>query len=342
MASHSRVALVLFALTVLSCQRDTLPSGPSFAKPGPPPPPPNPAIAFVEATDLKVMNADGSNQTLVLAAGESSYGPGWSPDGTQLVFGSSIQGPGVYVIDVNGTNLRKVVATITGGGATQPVWSPVPAPDGRFKIAYLDQAGPDDGTIEGDNHEVFLVNLDGTGRLNLTNTRELDERSPTWAPSAARLAAAPDKYTSQEPGVEGGIVVYDLGVGAGGTVTIVGQTNVTAVGPLSSAYSVFRPAWAKTHDKIAVVLFQTGSSLRDIWVIDLATPASPTNITQTASVSENSPSWSPDDSRIAYQRKNSKNRLSIFVMNADGSGPTEIGNPGAARAQSSPDWRRNP
>jgi Tol biopolymer transport system component len=125
-------------------------------------------------------------------------------------------------------------------------------------------------------------------------------------------------------------------------VTIVGQTNVTAVGPLSSAYSVFRPAWAKTHDKIAVVLFQTGSSLRDIWVIDLATPASPTNITQTASVSENSPSWSPDDSRIAYQRKNSKNRLSIFVMNADGSGPTEIGNPGAARAQSSPDWRRNP
>ena len=348
MTWHARVFLLLPLLAFLGCERNALApapeapgSGPLFAKTGPPPPPADPAIAFVQETDLKVMNADGSNQTLVLAGGESSYEPSWSPDGTQLVFGSNIQGSGVYVINVNGTNLRKVVATITGGGATNPVWSPVPAPDGRFKIAYTDLAGPPDGSLEGNNNDIFLVNLDGTGRVNLTNTRELHEGDPTWSRSATRLAARANRYSGNDRGTFVGVLVYDLGV-VGGSVTSTGQTNVTAAGPLSSAYLVFRPAWAKTQDKLAVVVFETGSSSRDIWVIDLAVPANPTNITHTPSVSENMPSWSPDDSRIAYQRKNSKNRLSIFVMNADGSGATEIGNPAAGAAQSTPDWRHNP
>lgn len=345
MGRLNRIVLGSALFVWLGCERDVVaprpdaPGGPAFAKPGPPPPPPNPAIAFVQNTALMVMNADGSNQTQVLDAGETSYDPSWSPDGTQLVFGSSIQGPGVYVVNRDGTGLRKVVATITGGGATNPVWSPVPAPDGRFKIAYLDQAGPDDGTIEGDNHEVWLVNLDGTGLVNLTNTREMDERSPTWAPSATRLAADVQKFTAAEPGVHIGVFVYDLGLAAG-SVAITGQTNVTAAGPLSTAYRVFRAAWAKTSDRIAVVVFETGSSLRDIWRIDLADPANPINITHTSAVSENMPSWSPDDSRIALQRRNSKNKLSIFVMNADGSGVTDIGKPAGQGVQSSPDWRR--
>ena len=341
MTRTTRAFLLLPVALFLGCQQDTLApktdspaSGPVFAKPGPTPPPADPAIAFVVGSDIWVMNADGSNQRLVVAGGDA---PNFSPDGAQLTFTSSIAGPGVYVINIDGTGLRKVVGTIAGGG---PAWSPVPAPDGQMKIAYTDLPGPPDGTLEGNNSDIFLVNLDGTGRVNLTNTRELTEGHPTWSPSATRLAAQPVRYSGTDVGVKVGILVYDLGV-VGGSVTITGQTNVTAAGPLSSAYTVFRPAWAKTQDKLAVVVFETGSSLRDIWVIDLAVPANPTNITRTPSVSENMPSWSPNDTRIAYQQLNSKNRPSIFTMNADGSGVTEIGNPSRGlTSQSQPDWRR--
>ena len=317
--------------------------GKGGGKPGGEQPPANPAIAFVQNTALTVMNADGSNQTVVLDAGESfpRYEPKWSPDGTQLVFESSIEGPGVYVIDVDGTNLRKVVATTAG---RRPVWSPVLAPDGRFKIAYVDLPRPPDGTVEGDNYDLFLVNIDGTGRINLTNTGELHESSPTWSPGAERLAADVQKYTSAEPGgLPVGLFLYDLGLTAQGEITISSQTDITGAGPLSTAYRVFRPAWSKTQDKIAVVVFETGESFRDIWAIDIGSPGNPTNVTQSPDVSENMPSWSPDDSQIVFQRTNSKKRASIFVMNADGSGATEIGKPKKGLAgQRSPDWRRNP
>ncbi len=235
---------------------------------------------------------------------------------------------------------KPVVATRSAGA---PVWSPVPAPDGEFKIAYLEPEDPDDETIEGDNNDLFLVNLDGTGVINLTNTREFHEGRPTWSPESRRLAARVQKFTSAEPGVQVGVFVYDLGLGGDGGVAVTGETNITAMGPLMTAYRVFRPDWAKTHDKIAVVVFETGQSFRDIWVIDLGNPGTPTNVTLSPDVSENMPTWSPDDLQIAFVRSNGKKAggVSIFTMNANGSEVTEIGNAKRRVLQRSPDWRRN-
>ena len=305
-------------------------------EPGPPLPPPDPAIAFAAEKNfsqfsLMVMNADGSNQTLVFAGPRSSGHPdaNWSPDGTQLVFASNIQGPGVYVINRDGTGLRKVVAT--NSVASGPAWSPVRLGDGQYKIAFTDApAGRQDS-------DLFVVNLDGLGLVNLTNTVGPMEFHPSWDRFATRLAAKvfPDLAASQP----GDVLVYQLGI-VGGQVKITSQTNLTASGPLQDA-DMHRPDWAKTQDKIAVAVLEPGGDFPDIWVFDLNNPSSPVNITNTPGINENMPSWSFDDSKIAFRRTDRK--PSIYTMNADGSGVTKIAIPPKSTfAFHSPDWRRNP
>src|SRR5579872_130922 len=49
--------------------------------------------------------------------------PSWSPDGTQLIFSSSMAGnPELYVTDVNGSKPKRL--TFSTGGSTSPSWNP--------------------------------------------------------------------------------------------------------------------------------------------------------------------------------------------------------------------------
>jgi len=63
---------------------------------------------------LMVMNADGSNQRVVLTETGVEYeNPDWSPDGKKLAFTrNSITGgeSGIYVIHVDGTSLKKIAS----------------------------------------------------------------------------------------------------------------------------------------------------------------------------------------------------------------------------------------
>lgn len=329
----------MFLVVLLGISAAVLGSTSSWAgKPKPPQPPPDPAVAFVltkfgAGGDLMVMNADGSNQTLVLAGGRNfaHHQPNWSPDGTQLVFMSNIEGNGVYVINRDGTGRRKVVAlNIPAGDFLGSVWSPVPAPDGQFKIAYADQGrNPADGTLWPDT-DLFLVNLDGSGRIQFTNTRTLSEDDPTWSPLATRLAA----QVLVDETFAADVVVYDLGLTAGNVVTVVSSTNLTATGTLSDFF-VQSPDWAKTQDKLTVVA--VGEGTRDIWLIDLGNPDNPVNLLATPLLQEWTPSWSFDDSKIAFQRD-----WDIYVMDADGTGVTKVATPAKGKRFVTPDWRRNP
>lgn len=310
----SAVLLALFLLPHLMAQAMTA------AKPGPPPPP-DPAIAYIDLNALKIMNADGSNKQTLLEAPSGIYhsGPNWSPDGTQLVFASNIMGTGIYVINRDGTGLRKVIATnALDVQSIQPVWSPVPIAS-QYMIAFSDG-------------DLYAVNLDGTGLVALTQTPDLGEFGPTWNPTATRLAANVHDYSAGA----GDIYVFDLAY-TNGALIVVGQTNLTDAGPLADSRATM-PDWGKTGDRIAL-MERVSDSLRRIWVVDLVDPYSPVQLTNN-NVDIN-PSWSPSDSQIAFMRFVRNNRA-IHVMNADGSSIKNIGAPKGSAFQNFPDWRRNP
>lgn len=104
--------------------------------------------------EIYVMNVDGSNQHRIAAHSEEDLVPRWSHDGKLIAFFSTRDGKGIFVMNPDGSNVRKVITNenITFDyGAFRLAWSP----DDRM-LAYT--AGePGDQTWY-----LYVINLDGT------------------------------------------------------------------------------------------------------------------------------------------------------------------------------------
>ncbi len=86
--------------------------------------------------------------------------PTWSPDGSSLAFAwSSVGGSGLYLVDADGSNLRRVVgAPFTAGDSGLGItWSP----DGT----WLSFEGLDDRS----GPQIYAIRSDGTGIQRLTD-----------------------------------------------------------------------------------------------------------------------------------------------------------------------------
>jgi len=130
---------------------------------------------------LWVMNADGSNQRLVLAQTDfSNERPSFSPDGTQIVFShcSISEGDtcGVYRIGVHGTGLAEITPVTLGITDRGAIYSW----DGR-SIAI--QTGGRDGLVS----TVDVLRSDGSHLRTLTPAAISGYR-PNWSPDGSRLA----------------------------------------------------------------------------------------------------------------------------------------------------------
>lgn len=267
-------------------------------------PPADPAIAYLSGTKLMVMNADGSNQTVLLDVGRQSVlsEPDWSPDGSRLVFASDVQGPGIYTINADGTGLARIVSTSSSFVWWEaPAWSPAPVPGvggGRYRIAYLDHADTD---LE---NEIFLVDVDGSNRVQVTNTPSQSEHSPTWSPSATRLACS---VLDGQPG--GMLGLYDFSADS--------YTSRRIDGVLAGV-SIWEPNWSKTQeDKLA------WSALGDIWIVDLDDVDHPVRLTDTPDVDERWMGWSPDDSHLVTGSRGRKGAYDV-VSASDGTDRTRL------------------
>lgn len=251
----------------------------------------------------------------------------------------------VYVGIPDGSGSRNLTNGAAGQADT-PQWSP----DGS-KIAF--EGGPGGG-------DIYVINADGTGLLNLTDTPPLQglETGPVWSPDGITIAftkavlTEPDGdtfetnvytiradrsgttqlTTSGQESASGGLswspdgsrIAFTSERGTSSQIWVMSSSGTGQI-PLTSRGTSFGPQWSPTEDKIAFLSMEGGPP--EIWVMN----ADGTNSTQLTSEPGDRKAdvrWSRDGHKIAYTfgYSPSGSGSDIWTMNADGSGKLNVTN----------------
>ena len=141
--------------------------------------------------ELYTVKVDGTDLTQLTDNAQMDYLPSWSPDGQKIAFEvyTSDQKDQIRVMDLDGSNVITVTDDTYGfpdeaywvmWQGEPPAWSP-----DSSQIAFVSKIVS--GTVS--NHEIFVVNADGTGLTNLT-MNAADDKRPVWSPDGSNIAFA--------------------------------------------------------------------------------------------------------------------------------------------------------
>ncbi|HEV8116321.1 MAG TPA: hypothetical protein VGP53_08795 [Acidimicrobiales bacterium] len=208
-------------------------------------------FAFTDVGGIYVMNADGTGERRV-TSGSSDMGPSWSPDGTRLIY-RSLEGGGnriamvmgIAVVNADGTGQRR----LTDRDASSPAWSP----DGN-RIAFAGRGAG--GT------EIFVMNLDGSGRRQLTSLGG-NADSPAWSPDGTKIVFRHN------------IELMVVGAGGGSPRSLASPGGTGAVNPQGSGANKLataggqpaEPSWSPDGSRIAYTIARSGEQCA-IWVMN--------------------------------------------------------------------------
>jgi len=260
------------------------------------------------AKQIVSINPDGSDARQLTFGGDNIY-PAWSKDGTTLAFSSDRAGVHeIWTMNPDGSDARQVSRGSGGGGgggALVPDWSY----DGT-RLAYTARQDPNVGIPE-----VWVVNAEGTDQRRLTTTPPAPSGPtwsllPTWEPGDLRI------YYASTAGGDSQI----WGMFADGS----GQEQKTqGLNPWSPQ------ANAPQFSRDGRLTFWSGFETQygEVWKVQIGSPVGPVQLTQTPDpMNSDNPAWAPDGTKILFDsnRQGGPGPVSIWVMNADGTGPRPL------------------
>lgn len=310
-----RAAIILVTLGLLAALLASIAlgagssPGPTLLLPEPWGPAGNGLIAYDAGGDIWVMKPDGRDKQQLTSGPQVDYEPSWAPDGQHLAFWSfdkpgaqqsSVLDPALLavpptlvIVDARGGERRTVPVEglLDQSYGTPPSW----APDSR-QLVY-GYTG-----LNGQREVMDIVSLD-----DLTPRRLGPGASPVWSP-------------------QGDWIAYRQGVPTGVAIIHPDGTNphqVTKVG--GSGYAFTSPQWSM--DEQYLTFYAKNDGNHDVWVAR-ADGSGEWPIGDEAS-EEYWPSFSPDGTRVAFQRDLPGQSLAFnyVVTDPEGSNAVDVASP---------------
>ncbi len=157
-------------------------------------------IAYIDAGAVMVMRGDGRHKRRLVTAGYNTA-PTWAPNGRRVAFISDRgHGDQLYIYNLRtGTTRQLTEPGRARARASEPVWAPTGGP-----IAFVRDTGG--------QSDLYTIRTSGKDLRRLTDTPDVSEMGPDWAPNANRLVYY--RYTGYQQGCFGdGIFLLRLGTG---------------------------------------------------------------------------------------------------------------------------------